>query len=118
MSSMQDPLSCVGFCTGPTIGVDYSLEYGTDRIEMHVGALQAGERVVIIDDLIATGGTMGAGIALIGAQHGASPLSSHPGERVAPTLCLEVPAIAGSSLEAVVGLSMQPGGNAAEACPH
>lgn len=40
-----------------TIGIDYDLEYGTDRLEMDPAAVQAGERVVIIDDLIATGGT-------------------------------------------------------------
>lgn len=47
-----------------TIGVDYSLEYGTDRVEMHVDAVQKDERIVIVDDLLATGGTMGAGIEL------------------------------------------------------
>lgn len=40
-----------------TIGVDYSLEYGTDRLEMDPGAIAEGETVVIVDDLIATGGT-------------------------------------------------------------
>lgn len=40
-----------------TIGVDYDLEYGTDRLEIDPGAIGSGERVVIVDDLIATGGT-------------------------------------------------------------
>ncbi|MDY7097327.1 MAG: adenine phosphoribosyltransferase [Pseudomonadota bacterium] len=40
-----------------TIGVDYELEYGTDRLEIDPDAISAGERVVIVDDLIATGGT-------------------------------------------------------------
>ena len=40
-----------------TIGRDYQLEYGTDRIEIHVDAIQSGDRVLVIDDLIATGGT-------------------------------------------------------------
>ncbi|MHA7820454.1 MAG: adenine phosphoribosyltransferase [Erythrobacter sp.] len=40
-----------------TIGVDYDLEYGTDRLEMDPAAVLEGERVVIVDDLIATGGT-------------------------------------------------------------
>ena len=40
-----------------TIGVDYALEYGTDRLEIDPGAIGDGERVVIVDDLIATGGT-------------------------------------------------------------
>ena len=40
-----------------TIGIDYDLEYGTDRLEMDPAAVGAGENVVIVDDLIATGGT-------------------------------------------------------------
>ncbi len=40
-----------------TIGIDYALEYGRDRLEMDPGAVNDGERVVIVDDLIATGGT-------------------------------------------------------------
>ena len=40
-----------------TIGIDYALEYGTDRLEMDPGAVKSGERVAIVDDLIATGGT-------------------------------------------------------------
>lgn len=44
---------------------DYITEYSTDRIEMHVGAVQSGQRVVLIDDLIATGGTLCAGMELI-----------------------------------------------------
>lgn len=40
-----------------TIGVDYALEYGTDRLEMDPTAIADGQRVVIVDDLIATGGT-------------------------------------------------------------
>jgi len=47
------------------IGVDYTLEYGTDRVEMHVDALKPGERVLVIDDLLATGGTCGATVALV-----------------------------------------------------
>jgi adenine phosphoribosyltransferase len=48
-----------------TIGQDYELEYGTDRIEMHTDAVAPGERVLLIDDLIATGGTAEAAIHLI-----------------------------------------------------
>ena len=40
-----------------TIGIDYDLEYGTDRLEIDPGAVEREERVVIVDDLIATGGT-------------------------------------------------------------
>ena len=52
--------------TGEVISEEYSLEYGTDKMEMHVGAVQPGERALIIDDLIATGGTLGAAIKLLG----------------------------------------------------
>lgn len=48
-----------------TIGVDYDLEYGTDRLEMDPAAVASGERVVVVDDLIATGGTALASIELL-----------------------------------------------------
>ena len=48
-----------------TIGQNYELEYGTDRIEMHTDAIAPGERVLLIDDLIATGGTAEAAIHVI-----------------------------------------------------
>ena len=47
------------------IGEDYDLEYGKDRIEIHIDALEKGERVLLVDDLIATGGTAFAGIKLL-----------------------------------------------------
>ncbi len=50
---------------GLTIGLNYALEYGTDRIEMQADAVQPGMRVVVLDDLLATGGTMAAGISLL-----------------------------------------------------
>lgn len=51
--------------------VSYQLEYGVDRLEMHVDALMEGQRTLIVDDLIATGGTMGACVQLI-EQSGAN----------------------------------------------
>lgn len=48
-----------------TIGRDYQLEYGSDRIEVHVDAIQRGDRVLLVDDLIATGGTAEAAVRLI-----------------------------------------------------
>ncbi|KAK7351595.1 hypothetical protein VNO77_11161 [Canavalia gladiata] len=50
---------------GEVISEEYSLEYGTDIMEMHVGAVEAGERALVIDDLIATGGTLCAAIKLL-----------------------------------------------------
>ncbi|HEU4400483.1 MAG TPA: adenine phosphoribosyltransferase [Candidatus Polarisedimenticolia bacterium] len=43
-----------------TASEEYSLEYGKDRLEIHIDALQAGEKVLIVDDLLATGGTASA----------------------------------------------------------
>lgn len=48
-----------------TVGEDYELEYGTARVEVHRDAIQAGERVLLVDDLIATGGTAEAAIRVI-----------------------------------------------------
>jgi len=54
-----------GKLPGETIGHDYALEYGTDRIEIQADAVDKGQRVIVVDDLLATGGTMAAGIALL-----------------------------------------------------
>jgi adenine phosphoribosyltransferase len=48
-----------------TIGEDYELEYGTDRVEIHEDAVSKGEHILVVDDLIATGGTALASIKLI-----------------------------------------------------
>ncbi|KAK4277191.1 hypothetical protein QN277_015221 [Acacia crassicarpa] len=50
---------------GEVISEKYVLEYGTDCLEMHVGAVQPGERALVIDDLVATGGTLSAAIRLL-----------------------------------------------------
>ena len=47
-----------------TISQSYDLEYGADSLEMHIDALQSGQRVLIVDDLLATGGTVSATIRL------------------------------------------------------
>ena len=47
------------------VGEDYALEYGTDRVEIHADAVQPGENVLVVDDLIATGGTAIAAIKLL-----------------------------------------------------
>ena len=59
------PIRKKGKLPGETIGHDYELEYGADRIEIHTDAIAKGERILLIDDLIATGGTAEAAATLI-----------------------------------------------------
>ena len=59
------PIRKKGKLPGETIGHDYELEYGADRIEIHVDAISPGDRVLLIDDLVATGGTAEAAATLI-----------------------------------------------------
>ena len=53
-----------------TIKQDYKLEYGSDQIEIHIDAIKEGERVLIVDDLIATGGTVEAAVKLVQRMKG------------------------------------------------
>ena len=48
-----------------TVSVDYDLEYGSDTIEMHRDGVEAGQRVLIVDDILATGGTLEAAIRMV-----------------------------------------------------
>ncbi len=59
------PLRKRGKLPGETYAVEYALEYGVDAMEMHRDALADGEKAMLIDDLIATGGTALAGVALL-----------------------------------------------------
>ncbi len=59
------PIRKPGKLPGKVIAQDYSLEYGQDRVEMHADAIAPGEKVVLVDDLIATGGTALAALALV-----------------------------------------------------
>jgi len=82
----------------PTIGIDYALEYGRDRLEIDPGAVTAGDRVVIIDDLIATGGT-----ALAAAQ-----LLRSAGARVDHALfVIDLPDLCGADRLRGAGLSVE-----------
>jgi len=65
-----------GKLPGATVAQDYALEYGTDRIEMQADAVRPGQRVVVVDDLLATGGTMAAGIALLRAAGAVVPAAA------------------------------------------
>lgn len=59
------PVRKAGKLPAETIGHDYALEYGADRVEIHLDAVSEGEQVLLVDDLIATGGTALAAAALI-----------------------------------------------------
>ena len=64
------PVRKPGKLPAKTIRQSYDLEYGSDAIEMHEGAIEPGERVLIVDDLIATGGTALAGARLVESAGG------------------------------------------------
>ncbi len=59
------PVRKKGKLPAATLSRDYQLEYGSDTIEIHADAIMAGERVLLVDDLLATGGTAAATAALI-----------------------------------------------------
>ena len=62
------PVRKPGKLPAKTLSLDYRLEYGSDRLEMHADALPPGARVLIIDDVLATGGTLRAALALARLQ--------------------------------------------------
>jgi adenine phosphoribosyltransferase len=59
------PLRKAGKLPPPVVGMDYGLEYGLDRLEIGTDAIKPGERVIIVDDVLATGGTLDAGRRLV-----------------------------------------------------
>ena len=59
------PVRKLGRLPASTISVEYELEYGTNTLELHVDALQPGQKVLVVDDLLATGGTVAATIQLV-----------------------------------------------------
>ena len=64
------PVRKPGKLPAKTVGRSYDLEYGSDRVEMHEDAIEMGERVLIVDDLLATGGTARATAELVTSQGG------------------------------------------------
>ncbi len=61
------PIRKLGKLPADTVQAEYALEYGTNTVEIHRDALQPGQRVLIVDDLLATGGTAGAATQLVQA---------------------------------------------------
>ena len=59
------PVRKAGKLPGPTHGVEYDLEYGTDLVEVHKDAIESGSKVLMVDDLLATGGTIEGSSRLI-----------------------------------------------------
>jgi adenine phosphoribosyltransferase len=57
-----------GKLPAPTLSVEYALEYGSDRLHIHADALPPGARVIVVDDVLATGGTLKAALALTRQQ--------------------------------------------------
>ena len=84
-----------GKLPGETITEDYALEYGSDRLAIHVGACAAGSRVLIVDDLIATGGTALAAVRLINRAGGSI---------VGARFLIDLPALGGSRALADAGV--------------
>jgi adenine phosphoribosyltransferase len=59
------PIRKPGKLPWETVGEDYDLEYGSDRLELHRDAIEPGDRVLLVDDLIATGGTAAAAVNVV-----------------------------------------------------
>ncbi len=64
------PVRKPGKLPAKSVGVSYALEYGTDTLEVHADAITPGQRVLIVDDLLATGGTAAATIELVSGLGG------------------------------------------------
>ena len=81
------PLRKRGKLPWKTIGQEYTLEYGVDIIEMHEDAIRPGQRILIVDDLIATGGTAEAAVKLV---------QRSGGQVVGATFIIDLPDLGGS----------------------
>ena len=91
------PIRKRGKLPGEKISMPYSLEYGEAEMEIHADALQAGARVLLIDDLLATGGTAEAGVKLI-EKLGA--------EIVAAAFVIDLPDLGGRERLAALGIDV------------
>ena len=91
------PVRKKGKLPAATIGRDYQLEYGTDRIEIHTDAISEGEKILLIDDLIATGGT---------AEAAATLISKMGGEVVECCFVIDLPDVGGRARLQKMGLKV------------
>ena len=89
------PIRKKGKLPGKVVGQDYSLEYGVDRIEIHADAIHGNDRVLLIDDLVATGGTANAAIDLI---------RKSGGDVVAAAFVIDLPDLGGCARLAKLGV--------------
>ena len=92
------PVRKAGKLPGRTVGIDYVLEYGTDRLELHEGQGPPDTRVILVDDLIATGGTALAAAQLLREQ-GASVLMA--------LFAVDLPDLGGKALLEADGVAAQ-----------
>jgi adenine phosphoribosyltransferase len=92
------PIRKKGKLPHETVSIAYSLEYGLDEMEIHKDAIEAGERVVLVDDLIATGGTATAATSLL-QQLGA--------DVVAACFVIDLPDLGGAEKLRALGVSVR-----------
>ncbi len=91
------PIRKKGKLPWKTIGQEYTLEYGVDQIEIHEDAIQHGQRILIIDDLIATGGT---------AEAAAKLVRRSGGEIIGAAFVIDLPELGGTKLLQSLGIKV------------
>jgi adenine phosphoribosyltransferase len=92
------PIRKKGKLPHKTVSISYSLEYGDDEMEIHVDAVQPGEKVILVDDLIATGGTAEAAVKL---------LKKIGAEVVATVFVIDLPELGGAKKIEALGVPVR-----------
>jgi len=92
------PIRKKGKLPHKVVSIGYSLEYGIDEMEMHVDALAPGERVILVDDLIATGGTAEAAVKL---------LQKLGGDVVSACFVIDLPDLGGAKKIEALGVAVR-----------
>jgi len=98
MSAGFIPIRKKGKLPHDTVSIAYSLEYGADQMEMHVDAVERGEKVILVDDLVATGGTAEAACRL---------LASMGAEIVAACFIIDLPDLGGARKIEALGVPVR-----------